>query len=115
MSENVSIIDWLDEHEGECGIFAPPMDAQSCSSIPSDAEKKFVPQEKREGETVMNNAPCRDCASREVGCHAGCERYKAYADGRKTALENRYTACIEGTGKKRSHERWLDQQKRRAR
>nr|DAS64657.1 MAG TPA: hypothetical protein [Caudoviricetes sp.] len=43
------------------------------------------------------------------------ERYKAYADGRKTALENRYTTCIEGTGKKRSHERWLDQQKRRAR
>jgi hypothetical protein len=41
-------------------------------------------------------------------------RYKAYADGRKTALENRYTACIEGTGRKRSHERWLDQQKRRA-
>lgn len=32
---------------------------------------------------------------------------KAYADGRKTALENRYTACIEGTGRKRSHERWL--------
>lgn len=40
-------------------------------------------------------------------------KYKAYADGRKTALENRYTACIEGTGRKRSHERWLDQQKRR--
>ena len=31
----------------------------------------------------MNNAPCRDCVSREVGCHAGCERYKAYADGRR--------------------------------
>lgn len=29
MSENVSIIDWLDKHEGECGIFAPPMDAQT--------------------------------------------------------------------------------------
>ena len=58
----------------------------------------------------MNDAPCR-----EAGCHAGCERYKAYADGRKQALENRYTACIEGTGKKRSHECWLYQQKRRAR
>lgn len=55
----------------------------------------------------MNNAPCR-----EVGCHAGCERYKAYADGRKTALENRYTACIEGTGKKRSHEGWAKFQKK---
>lgn len=40
---------------------------------------------------------------------------KAYADGRKTALKNRYTACLEGTSRKRSHERWLDQQKRRAR
>ena len=63
----------------------------------------------------MNDAPCRDCASREVGCHAGCERYKTYADGRKTALENRYTACLEGTIAKRNHERWLDQQKRRKR
>lgn len=72
--------------------------------------------EKRRGKVIaVNDAPCRDCASREVGCHAGCERYKAYADGRKTALENRYTAFIEGTGRKRSHERWLDQQKRRAR
>ena len=29
----------------------------------------------------MNDAPCRDCASREVGCHAGRERYKAYVGG----------------------------------
>ena len=55
----------------------------------------------------MNDAPCR-----EVGCHAGCERYKAYADGRKTVLENRYTACIEGTSIKRSHERWLEFQRK---
>lgn len=48
----------------------------------------------------MNDAPCRDCVSREVGCHAGCERYKTYADGRKQALKNRYTACLEGTSKK---------------
>lgn len=37
---------------------------------------------------------------------------KAYADGRKQALENRYTACIEGTSKKRSHERWLEFQRK---
>lgn len=37
---------------------------------------------------------------------------KAYADGRKTALENRYTACLEGTSKKRSHERWLKFQRK---
>lgn len=42
----------------------------------------------------------------------GCERYKAYADGRKRALENRYTACLEGTSKKRSHERWLEFQRK---
>ena len=71
---------------------------------------------KRRGKVIaVNDAPCRDCASREVGCHAGCERYKAYADRRKQALENRYAACLEGTSRKRSHERWLDQQKRRAR
>lgn len=61
---------------------------------------------------AMNDAPCRDCVSREVGCHAGCERYKAYADGRKTALENRYTACLEGASRKRSHERWEKFQKK---
>lgn len=60
----------------------------------------------------MNDAPCRDCVSREVGCHAGRERYKTYADGRKQALENRYTACIEGTGRKRSHECWLKFQRK---
>ena len=42
----------------------------------------------------------------------GCEGYKAYADERKTALENRYTACLEGTGRKRSHERWLKFQRK---
>lgn len=36
MSENVSIIDWLDEHEGECGILAPPMDAQTAVNFLSD-------------------------------------------------------------------------------
>lgn len=36
----------------------------------------------------MNDAPCRDCASREVGCHAGCE--------------------------KRRHQRWLDYEKRKS-
>ena len=60
----------------------------------------------------MNDAPCRGCESREVGCHAACEAYKAYANGRKQALENRYTACLEGTSRKRSHERWAKLQKK---
>lgn len=37
----------------------------------------------------MNDAPCRDCASREVGCHAGCERYKAYEERRERVRQNR--------------------------
>lgn len=61
----------------------------------------------------MNDAPCRDCVSREVGCHAGCERYKAYDAGRKAISRNRFEACLGGTSAKRNHERWLDQQKRR--
>lgn len=60
----------------------------------------------------MTDAPCHDCASREVGCHAGCERYKAYAERREQALENRYTACLEGTSRKRSYERWLKFQRK---
>lgn len=62
----------------------------------------------------MIDSPCHGCGERAVGYHAACEAYKAYADGRKQALENRYMACLEGTSRKRSHERWLDQQKRRA-
>lgn len=60
----------------------------------------------------MNDAPCRGCASREVGCHAGYEAYKAYADRRKQALENRYMACLEGTSRKRRHERFLKFQRK---
>lgn len=26
----------------------------------------------------MKNAPCKDCADRFVGCHAACERYRAF-------------------------------------
>lgn len=37
----------------------------------------------------MNDAPCRDCVSREVGCHAGCERYKAYEEWRERVRQNR--------------------------
>lgn len=62
----------------------------------------------------MNDAPCRDCVSREVGCHAGCERYKAYADGREKVRQNRQDFIIERTGEKRRHQRWLDYEKRKS-
>ena len=61
----------------------------------------------------MNNAPCRDCASREVGCHAGCERYKAYADGRERVRQNRQDFCIERTGESRRYKRWLEYEGRK--
>lgn len=28
-------------------------------------------------------APCKDCEDREVGCHAGCEKYLAYKKERE--------------------------------
>lgn len=61
----------------------------------------------------MNNAPCRDCASREVGCHAGCERYKAYAERREKVRQNRQDFCIERTGESRRHKRWLEYEGRK--
>lgn len=27
---------------------------------------------------MKHPVPCRDCEERTVGCHAGCERYKAW-------------------------------------
>lgn len=30
----------------------------------------------------MNRPPCKDCPEREVGCHARCEKYKAYKEDR---------------------------------
>ena len=26
----------------------------------------------------MINPPCKNCETRTIGCHAGCERYKAF-------------------------------------
>lgn len=61
----------------------------------------------------MTEAPCHGCEDRAVGCHAGCAAYAAYDAGRKKEQERRYMACIEGTTKKRVHERWLDRERRR--
>lgn len=61
----------------------------------------------------MNDAPCRDCVSREVGCHAGCERYKAYAEQRERVRQNRQDFFFERTANKSRQQWWLNQQKRR--
>lgn len=61
----------------------------------------------------MNDAPCRDCVSREVGCHAGCERYKAYAEQRERVRQNRQDFFFERMTNKSRQQWWLDQQKRR--
>ena len=55
----------------------------------------------------MNDAPCRDCASREVGCHAGCERYKAYAEQRERVRQNRQDFIIERTTNESRQQWWL--------
>lgn len=60
----------------------------------------------------MNDAPCRDCVSREVGCHAGCEKYKAYAEQRERVRQNRQDFCIERTSGIHSRERWLKFQRK---
>lgn len=60
----------------------------------------------------MIDSPCHGCGERAVGCHAAYESYKAYADRRKQALENRYMVCLEGTSRKRSHERFLKFQRK---
>ena len=38
--------------------------------------------------------PCKDCPDRDEGCHGKCERYKAYADWRKT-LKPEYSVADE--------------------
>ena len=55
----------------------------------------------------MNDAPCRDCTSREVGCHAGCERYKAYAEQREKVRQNRQDFIIERTTNESRQQWWL--------
>ena len=55
----------------------------------------------------MNDAPCRDCVSREVGCHAGCERYKAYAEQREKVRQNRQDFIIERTTNESRQQWWL--------
>ena len=55
----------------------------------------------------MNDAPCRDCASREVGCHAGFERSKAYAEQRERVRQNRQDFIIERTTNESRQQWWL--------
>lgn len=31
--------------------------------------------------------PCKDCADREVGCHANCQRYRDYAAERENVRQ----------------------------
>lgn len=39
-------------------------------------------------------SPCRECKAREVGCHAGCERYEGYCkeleDWKQTVKAEKY-------------------------
>lgn len=37
----------------------------------------------------MINPPCKDCPDRTVGCHAGCEKYKAFRDQQMEQAERK--------------------------
>lgn len=39
--------------------------------------------------------PCRDCKSRQEGCHGTCEAYKAHSEERKA---QRYASAKENSG-----------------
>lgn len=36
---------------------------------------------------VMKEAPCKKCPHRTIGCHAECERYKAWVEEREAEKE----------------------------
>lgn len=38
------------------------------------------------------NGPCADCEERYVGCHAECERYKAWKEDREKQREAKHAA-----------------------
>lgn len=58
----------------------------------------------------MENAPCLGCDKRHMGCHAGCEKYKAFRAKCDAANENRREAGLGHTTTARSHRRWIDYQ-----
>ena len=35
----------------------------------------------------MNQAPCKECEQRHVGCHIECEEYKDFAECQKEKLK----------------------------
>ena len=35
------------------------------------------------------NAPCKNCEDRHTGCHAECEKYKAFAEEREKHRQER--------------------------
>lgn len=37
----------------------------------------------------MNDAPCKGCADRHVGCHSGCEKYKKFREPFDAAMRER--------------------------
>lgn len=39
-------------------------------------------------------APCKDCARREVGCHAKCKEYLEYRNYNERMSEQRHTMAV---------------------
>ena len=60
----------------------------------------------------MIDSPCHGCGERAVGCHAACERYKAYADRCKSESAYFQEISVGYTAAHRNNERWAKLQKK---
>lgn len=60
----------------------------------------------------MNDAPCRDCVSREVGCHAGMREIQGVCRRQEASTGKPLHGLSRGHEQKRSHERWLKFQRK---
>lgn len=53
------------------------------SSVPTWVSNRFA-------DNVAGNAPCYGCEDRKVGCAGSCERYAAWKEARKAAVQKFY-------------------------
>lgn len=61
----------------------------------------------------MTDGPCKDCSSREPGCHAKCDRYKAWKedlkyinDARQKMQDMWHERASHVTWRKREFKKW---------
>ena len=65
---------------------------------------------------MSNEAPCKGCREREIGCHDTCPRYKRFKDARQEVLNRRHRDSDQvgffGDVAKRRKNAWLKGKKR---